>query len=360
MKTLAGRRRSDAESGHGSSPPMTALIVDDEASYRTHVTTLAEKVGFTTDAAADGPAAQQMLSNARYDLVFVNLDASGVDALELIAHLRSDPSMRNMYTVMVTSQDDVEKKIAALAAGYDDVLLKSATELEIIAKLVAARRLVMRQKSLEEVVHDLYGLASRDELTGVVNRRFLMSETEKMLRQGGALTLVLFDLDNFKTINDTFGHLVGDRVLRDIGALFQRRTRPEDLVGRYGGDEFLLVVSGAPYYLVEGVAERLATEIGALQWTIDVAQFSVGATIGIGSSHFLKDANVAQLIDAADRDLYKNKWVKQNIAAPATVHLAAPKGDDHAVPLPATVQELHPEKPAKTKKSVRTGLSRSG
>ncbi len=337
MKTLPGRRRGDAD---GNSQPMTALIVDDEASYRTYVTALAEKVGFTTDAAADGNTALQMLSNARYDLFLINLDTAGISGLELIARLRADETMRNMYTVLVTPQEDVEKKIAALAAGYDDFLSKSATELEIIAKLVGARRLVTRQQTFDEVVQDLYGLASRDELTGVVNRRFLMSEIDKLVRQGGPLTLVLFDLDNFKPINDTFGHLVGDRVLRDIGALFQRRTRPEDLVGRYGGDEFILAVTGSPFYLVEGIAERLVSDIANLEWNIGVAQFSIGATVGIGSSHFLPDATLAQLLEAADRDLYKNKWLKKHAES---AQPQVPSGEDYAIPLPQAVPELVPE-----------------
>ena len=334
MKTLPGRRRGDAD---GNSQPMTALIVDDEASYRSYVTTLAEKVGFTTDAAADGTTALQMLSNARYDLFLVNIDTAGISGLDLIARLRADETMKNMYTVLITPQEDVEKKIAALAAGYDDFLSKSATELEIIAKLVGARRLVARQQTFEEVVQDLYGLASRDELTGVVNRRFLMSEIEKLVVQGGALTLVLFDLDNFKAINDTFGHLIGDRVLRDIGALFQRRTRPEDLVGRYGGDEFILVVTGSPFYLVEGIAERLVSDIANLEWNIGTTQFSIGATIGIGSSHFLPEPTVAQLLEAADRDLYKNKFVKKQGEAPQPSALG---GDDKAMPLPQAVPEV--------------------
>jgi len=338
MRKFAGRRRTDAEP-HAASPPMTALVVDDETSYRTYVTSIAEKVGFTTDAAADGNAALSMLSNSRYDLLLVNVETNGINGLELIAQVRADEATRTAYTIVTTSGDELEKKIAALTAGYDDFLSKSAPELTIVAALVAARRLIARQHMFDQVVHDLYGLASRDELTGVFNRRFLMSETEKLLRQGAPLTLVLFDLDNFKRINDTFGHLVGDRVLRDIGALFQRRTRPEDLVARFGGDEFVMVVTGAPFYLVETVADRLVSEIRNLEWTVNLDQFSVGATIGVGSSHFLHDATLPQLLDAADRDLYKGKWVKKH---PEQKPRAAAGGDDRVMPLPPSTPELRP------------------
>lgn len=334
MRKFLGRRRSD--SGPVAIPQsMTALVVDDETSYRTYLTALAEKVGFRCDAAADGAGARAMFANARYDLLVVNFDTAGLNALELIAEVRSDDVTKNVYTILVAANQDSEQKISALAAGYDDILLKSEPELEIVAKLVASRRLIARQHTFDDVVRDLYGLASRDELTGVFNRRFLMSETEKLLRQGAAVTIVLFDLDKFKTINDTFGHLVGDRVLRDLGALFQRRTRPEDMVARYGGDEFVMVVTAEPFYIVEQVAERLLTEIGKLEWTVGADQFSIGATVGLASSHFLRDATLPQLLEYADRDLYKNKAAKQEkpVATP---------GEDRVIPLPPADREVRP------------------
>ena len=330
MRKYAGRRRSDTEQ-QSLLPRMTALIVDDETSYRTYLTSLAEKVGFTADAAVDGAGASSMLANARYDLLVVNLETQNLNALEMIAQVRADDLTRNTYTILVTSGKDAEQRISALAAGYDDIVLKSSPELSVVAALVGARRLVARQHTFDEVVRDLYGLASRDELTGVFNRRFLMSETEKLLRQGAPLTVVLFDLDNFKRINDTFGHLVGDRVLRDIGALFQRRTRPEDLVARYGGDEFVMVVTGSPFYLVETVAQRLVGEIRKLEWTVTPDQFSVGATTGMSSSHFMSDATLPQLLDAADRDLYKHKTDRTPVAIPKKT---AAQSNDRVMPLP--------------------------
>jgi diguanylate cyclase (GGDEF)-like protein len=331
MKPLPERRTTDAVDDRLTPSGMSALIVDDESSYRAYIADLAEKVGFTVAEAIDGRTALEMLSKTAFDVLIVNLDSPGINGLERIAPPET-------YAILLTSREDAEKKIAALQAGYDDFLSKSATELEIVAKLVAARRLITRQQTFDHLVRDLYGLASRDELTGVFNRRFLFSETEKLLGIGGPVTLVLFDLDDFKKVNDTFGHVVGDRVLRDVGALFQRGTRPEDLVGRYGGDEFIMVVTGAPFYLVETIAERLSSDIRELSWMIGNDEFSVGISVGIASSHFLRDATLTQLLEAADRDLYKNKWMRKH---PDEARSAAP-AHDHVLPLPEPVREVAP------------------
>ncbi|PYQ51955.1 MAG: hypothetical protein DMF59_06245 [Acidobacteria bacterium] len=333
MKPFPERRITDVVDG-SASIDMTALIVDDESSYRTYIRALAEKVGFTVDEAADGNTALEKLSKTAFDVLIVNLDTPGIEGLERMAP-------KETYSVLLTSREDVDKKIAALEAGYDDFLSKSATELEAVAKLVGARRMVTRQQTFTHLVRDLYGLASRDELTGLFNRRILFSETEKLISSGAPVSLLLFDLDDFKRVNDTFGHVVGDRVLRDVGALFQRSTRPEDLVGRYGGDEFIMVVSGSPFYLVESIAERLASDINDLTWHIGNDEFSVGVSVGIASSHFLDDATITQLLDAADRDLYKNKWVRKH---PDQLRSAASR--DVQLPLPAAVREIEPKKPA--------------
>jgi diguanylate cyclase (GGDEF)-like protein len=315
---------------------MTALIIDDETSYRERLTSMTKRLGFIADEAADGQSALALIGTGRYDLFVVNVETSGICGIELITRLRSDEAMKNTYAILVTSHEDIEKRIAALAAGYDDFLSKSATELEIAATIVAARRLVTRQQTFDHVVRELYGLATRDELTGVFNRRFFVTETEKLLREQKTVTVVLFDLDDFKRINDTYGHLAGDHILRDVGALFQRSTRPDDLVARYGGDEFVMVATGATLDEVDSMVQRLVREIRGLRWTISGEELHVGVTSGLGTSEFLREGTLLHLLDAADRDLYKNKWVKKHPEAP--VRAAAPR-HDRVIPLPQAVAE---------------------
>src|SRR5207302_7734231 len=108
------------------------------------------------------------------------------------------------YALMLTACEDVETKINALRLGFDDFLVKSMSELELVATLVAARRVITRQHRLDSAVRELYGLATRDELTGLFNRRFFFSEAERRLAEDAAVGVVLFDLDGFKQINDTY------------------------------------------------------------------------------------------------------------------------------------------------------------
>jgi two-component system cell cycle response regulator len=290
----------------------TALVVDDEEAYRAYVTVLARRSGFDVDQAADGEAALALCSRTPYDLIIVDHEMPRMTGLDVIVHVRVLNELSTVYALMLTAHDDVDTKLRALSAGYDDFLAKSSSEVEILAKLVAARRIIIRQRALDSAVREMYGLATRDELTGVFNRRFFISETERLLDEGRTISAVLFDLDGFKQINDRLGHVAGDDVLRDVGALFRRSTRPEDLIARYGGDEFVMIVALLELEHVERIAERLSREIGELRWRSGEEAFGIGVSTGIATSRLLPNATVARLLNTADRDLYKNKWIKKH------------------------------------------------
>ena len=134
---------------------------------------------------------------------------------------------------------------------------------------------------------------------------------ERMLAERVPLNVILIDIDDFKRINDTFGHLTGDRVLRDIGTALHTNTRAEDIVARFGGDEFIVAVPQLEPETVERIASRLTLALEALRWdTPDPVH--VGASAGIASSHLLPSPTLVQLITVADRDMYKNKWIRKH------------------------------------------------
>ncbi len=288
------------------------LVVEDDPSYRAFIAALTRRLGFRTDTATDGAAALDELKREHYDVAIIDQQMPRMTGVELIASVRGDRALKSLYAMMLTAHDDVETKLEALNVGFDDFVPKSSSELEIAAKLVAARRIAARQRTLDTTIRELYGLATRDELTGVFNRRFLLSEGERLLSIGKALSLILFDLDGFKNINDTFGHLAGDRVLHDIGALYDRNTRPQDLIARYGGDEFVMVIADLDAPDVERIAQRLSMEVQALRWIAGAESFSITVTTGLASSPNLPKPSMTQLLNAADSDLYKNKSLRNH------------------------------------------------
>jgi diguanylate cyclase (GGDEF)-like protein len=305
-----GRRRTDAD-GAGAEA-LRALVVDDAEHDRFFVATLLRRAGFVVTMADDGSAAHERVDREPYDLLVIDCEMPRMNGLDLVAHVRRSEHCAESFTMMLTARQDIETKLAALGAGFDDFLVKSMGEPEISAKVAAAQRLIIRQRKLDAAVRELYGLATRDELTGLFNRRFFFTEAERRLAAGGQLGVVLFDLDGFKRVNDTFGHLTGDRILRDVGALFLRSTRQEDLIARYGGDEFVMLVSGTGPVEVERLAARLGRGIDSLRWTAGDETFGVGVTSGVAVSILLQQPSLEQLLDASDRDLYKNKWLRAN------------------------------------------------
>ena len=294
-----------------SEHPLRILLVDDDANYRAWVAALTRRLGFWVDTAEDGEAALHRLSTAPYDAAIIDQEMPCLSGIELIRKLRAQEETKAIYAVMLTGREDMDTKLTALEAGFDDFLNKASTESELVAKLIAARRLASRQRTMKIAVRDLYGLAIRDDLTGAFNRRFFISESERLLAEGSIVNLVLLDIDDFKRINDTYGHLAGDEVLRGVGAALQSNTRPDDVVARFGGDEFIVTIPDAGVDVVERIAERLTAAIAALRWGTEEV-FHVGVSAGFASSRFLEKPTLAQLVNAADRDMYKNKWIRKH------------------------------------------------
>lgn len=305
------RRRTDHESTDPGSA--RALIVDDDADYRTYAAALVRRFGFLTTECADGESAVEELEHsAPFDILIIDYKLPRLSGVDLIRHIRQHPRHGEAYAIMLTGYEDSDLKVSALRLGFDDFILKSSLHLEIDAKLNAARRLVSRQRRLDATVRELYGMATRDELTGLINRRFFFSEADRILSDKTTINLIFLDLDDFKVINDTYGHLAGDRILHEIGTLFLARTRADDLIARFGGDEFVMLVQRLSPPEVETIASRIASEIGALRWVFGSEVISVSVTTGIACSSLMTDPTVTRLLSAGDRDLYKNKWLRKH------------------------------------------------
>jgi len=305
------------------------LIAEDDENFSVWLASIARRLGLIVTTAVNGVDALKKLSAAHFDLLISDFEMPRKDGLALIAEVRANPETSGLYAVMLTAHDELSAKVTALTLGYDDFLAKGCTEVEVVAKVAAARRILARQRALDANVREWRDIANHDELTRVATRRFFFEQAERHLEQKDNIAVVLFDVNDFKSINDDYGHLVGDRVLKDMGALFLRRTRSDDVIARYGGDEFVLLVLNLTVEETRAVAERLAAELSAMQWHERGTVVQVGVTIGMGCSSLIADATIRQLLEVADRELYANKWLKKH---PGTTPPEAYEYPDPAAP----------------------------
>src|SRR5438309_2529571 len=198
--TVPLRRRTDTEST--GLPPLRALVAEDDDNYAAYIAALLRRFGFEVTVAPNGTIALAAAQEHPFDVAVIDFEMPEMNGLELIAAIRGNHRCADMYALMITAHTDLETKVAALRLGYDDFITKATVDTEMIAKLGAARRLVQRQRRLDATVRELYGLATRDELTGLFNRRYFYAEAERLLADGCKINLALFDLDEFKKVND--------------------------------------------------------------------------------------------------------------------------------------------------------------
>src|SRR5215218_2552645 len=229
-----------------------------------------------------------------------------------LAEVKGDPDLFHIALVLVGEPPDVETALSALDRGAHDVLREDATPAEVAARVRAARR--AQHMSRE---HELEQLAYRDELTGLANRRFavrrLHAEISRARRHGQELSVVILDADRFKTLNDRHGHPAGDEILRGLAERLRGRLREEDVVARFGGEEFLVSLPDTGAEGAAAVAEDLCAAVAAEPFPI--GRIALRLTVSAGYAAW-EGEDLERLIGRADRGLYATKEAGRNCVRP--------------------------------------------
>jgi two-component system cell cycle response regulator len=263
--------------------------------------------------ANDGEKAISRSQQERIDVILLDLLLPGKSGFEVCSTLKEKENTQNIQIVAITGLSDLESKLKGIELGVDDYLIKPVN-IHILRTRVKS---LVKKKALLDRLCDKYEMAVHsaitDKLTGLYNRRyfdhFLDFEVKRSSRQNASLALLMMDIDNFKKINDTLGHLYGDKILNKLGDITRSIIRETDLAARYGGEEFAIVMSNTGLEEAIEIAERMRKAINACDFGIK----KLPTTVSIGIALYPLDSTSLQdLLSNADRALYKAKHEGKN------------------------------------------------
>src|SRR5882672_9554419 len=309
-------------------PPPTrrfrVLIVDDDQDSVDLLSRWLAMEGYEVLSAANGAEALQRIGADRPDLILLDLMIPPPDGLAVIRAVKKDRAMSTIPLVVMTVKRDVKTKVEALRNGADDYIVKPFhfDELDAVVRASLKKRylytsLERANRMLREANEKLLKLSVTDDRTNLLNDRYLKrrlaEEFKRAQRYGASLSAMMLDLDHFKQINDKYGHDCGDQVLRDFGKLLVENAREIDIVGRFGGEEFLIVLPNTDGIRAAIVAERVRK--AAEENVYKYKEFLVRITVSAGIASFPANAQVhdeTEFLKAADQALYRAKQASRN------------------------------------------------
>ena len=256
----------------------------------------------------------------------------GLDGVELCRRIRILKPGPYRYLLLLTAKDDKEDVVAGLEAGADDYLTKPFNMDELHARVRAGKRILELQDALIKAHEALQFESAHDRLTGLWNRGAIMDllnrEVRRSVRSGDSLGVIMADVDYFKKINDSYGHLAGDAVLREVAHRMVEAVRNYDYVGRYGGEEFLLVLVDCAASDIVAIAERVRLDIAERLIDTGVAQIPVTLSMGLASAQAGSpdSQEPEELVRVADMALYSAKAKGRNRVESALFVRAAGQG----------------------------------
>jgi two-component system, cell cycle response regulator len=265
-------------------PLWRILLVDDEPTQRLILARLLKRAGYEVETAGNGREALARLESGDFQLMITDWEMPEMDGIALCSTLRSSQVRAYIYTILLTARDAIEHVVTGLQAGADDYLTKPVIEPELIARLSTGKRIVTLERSLRNANEENRRLSITDPLTGAYNRRYLMEqlprEIERAVRYSRQLSVIMCDVDYFKKINDGYGHLVGDEVLKWFVINLQKAVRASDWVARYGGEEFVVVLPETAVANAGIAAEHLRAQVASIAFAGQSVSFPVSASFG--------------------------------------------------------------------------------
>ena len=294
------------------------LLVDDEPTQRLIMARLLKRAGYSVEVAGNGKEALGKIAAGDFQLMITDWEMPVMDGIALCRELRATPGKGYIYTILLTARDAIEHVVTGLQSGADDYLTKPVIEPELMARLSTGKRIVTLERSLRAANEENRRLSITDPLTGAYNRRYLTEqlprEIERAARYGRQLATVMCDVDHFKRINDTQGHLVGDDVLRWFFVQLQKGVRASDWVARYGGEEFLIVLPETNVANAAVAAEHLRTQLAATPFPGASGELSVTASFGVAGwqNNVPQGATFDALVARCDEGVYASKAAGRN------------------------------------------------
>ena len=291
---------------------MRILIAEDEAVSRRILESRLTRWGYEVISAANGQEAWTNLAGSDPPRIAI-LDwiMPEMDGVEVCRNVRARGDEPYIYLLLLTTKTQIADLVTAMDAGADDYLTKPFDPHELEVRLRAGRRIIELQEALISAREAMRTQATRDGLTGLWNRRAILETLEREIsrvkREGKPLGVMLVDLDHFKLVNDTHGHLAGDEVLRETAKRMLAAVRPYDAIGRYGGEEFLIVMPGCDEAGLSSAAERLRSCIGDRAMESPEGRVSVTVSVGVAALKDPQNAEAGALLRAADAALYEAK-----------------------------------------------------
>jgi two-component system, cell cycle response regulator len=324
LKSVTDELRSRAMSSrsYGFGDPLAAaasetglnariLLVDDRRSSYDRLSGALSQY-HSVEIETDPQQAVIRAAEGNYDVVLVSLDLEGFDGLRLCSQLRSLERTRNVAVLMIAEADHKSRILRGLDIGVHDFLVRPVDRNELVARVRTQVKRKRFSEKLRESVQASMELAITDGLTGLHNRRYLDSHMaalfDETTQRGRALSILVLDIDKFKTINDTYGHDAGDEVLREFAARVKAHTRAIDVVARFGGEEIVVLVPETAVDGARAVAERIRERVESAPFEIHQRTRAIKVTVSIGvACRQTGDVSAADILKRADQALYRAK-----------------------------------------------------
>ncbi len=288
----------------GKALPFHILIVEDSLTQATLFSMQLKHAGMETRVVSDPMQIFLHLQDFNPDLILMDIYMPGCTGMELAQVIRQIEDFDSVPIVYLSAETDVERQLEAMRQGADDFLTKPINPAHLISAV----------KSRVERYRRLRAMMMFDGLTGLLNhtttKENLAREFLRARREGTPLSFAMLDLDHFKAVNDEYGHPIGDRVLKSLAHMLRQRLRRTDILGRYGGEEFAIILPNTPTEAAYHLLDELRASFAAILQRAEEASFSVTFSCGIASAP--PTTSPADLSAAADRALYKAKRSGRN------------------------------------------------